>query len=92
MELIEQIFTSLSRLASHRIVAKFLLSRGRLLGAMSVCLAVVHDQVDKNEDAPSQSPSHMVVDGIRGEDFFHAAVDYAYKNLSGEWTSSRLVA
>lgn len=84
MELIEQVFASLSRLASYRIVAKYLLSRGRLIGAMSVCLAVLHDQVDKNEDAPSQSSSHIVVDGIRGEDFFHAAVDCAYLNLSGE--------
>jgi hypothetical protein len=65
-------------------MAKYLLSRGRLIGAMSVCLAVVHDQVDKNEDAPSQCSSHIVEDGIRGEDFFHAAVDYAYLNLSGE--------
>jgi hypothetical protein len=84
-ELIEQVFASLSRLAPHEVVAKFLLSHGRLIGAMSVCLTVVHDQINKSEEASSsQSSSHVVVDGIRGEDFFHAAVDYATVNLSGE--------
>jgi hypothetical protein len=55
---------------------------------MSVCLEVVHDQVDMNEDASSsQSPSQVVVDGIRGEDFFHAAVACASVNLPGdEWS------
>jgi hypothetical protein len=54
---------------------------------MSVCLAVVHDQVDMNEDASSSQSSSqvvVVVDGIHGEDFFHAAVDYATVNLPGD--------
>lgn len=78
-------FASLTPLASHRIVAKFLLSHGRLIGAMSVCLEVVHDQVDMNDDASSsQGSSQVRVDGTHGEDFFHAAVEYATVNLPGE--------